>query len=880
MAQPASKKQKTETSAADVEMKDADKTAEKPKVAEPPKELEEDAPQAAGPKVKEAITFLTPDTTLNFMQSANGDILMPVSDGGLRHLLAGARASVGLKSGRYMFEARILESVARGEDGNKPTPKNLLKIGFSTAKSSLLMGSDATDISFSSDGGLYHMKKQISQSPKFGNLSVMAVVLNLDKSSPNANTISLFRDGKRMCQPVALPESLHGKVLYPTVTYRNVCVNVNFGPRPMASLPFTCTMVKEATIKDSAVSTVTAPKDGKYEVVYPTCLPDEGGYDWLDMFKSAHPDYTELSDRMIKEWAERSGIWCGPPVSNDKPELKFGIADMDDGSITRMIRTLAPLQQRNYIVMDIYGSLHKEMREVGIKRFSDDSFKKVSYVVVGDPTAEFKKKTLQLVLADKQELSDVQFRKEKAEEAKKKAMEKKQKEMEKAKKKAEKEKLKKIEEIKKAAEKAKKDAERKKAAAEGKELPEEPAEEEKKDEEMEDEDEAEEPDEPMVEENPPKVELTAEEKKTVFRKLRVPDLTLYLLNTSFAKYTLPEKGEGFEEIRYEWSKGSKASEYLKKWIQDRKQTSRVEDLVPSEWFRSKSKAWQEHLTTWKQKQHDYKAKIEKKHKEKTAKLAAKVAKKAAAAKAAAAKAAAAKAAAEKAKKEGKQEEGEKKEEEKPEEPEDADAEEEEAEEEEVDFAGVDIFGVDEVDDIGGGTPLFKEFGYEDWALARLGFELHLMSYSFKKDCTDEDRLGVVLEHLPFYYKKYYGNDLDFKHYGVENASELVSLVKEYVFVNDSKVLESLMEAEIEYPQIFVKIAEETRRHRALLLDLGDESAKLKINKNHSGGGNWKQGQGGGNQGGGNWKQGGGNWKQGGNWNQGGNQNKRAWGGKW
>ena len=28
---------------------------------------------------------------------------MPLSDGGIRHLLAGARANVGLKSGRYML---------------------------------------------------------------------------------------------------------------------------------------------------------------------------------------------------------------------------------------------------------------------------------------------------------------------------------------------------------------------------------------------------------------------------------------------------------------------------------------------------------------------------------------------------------------------------------------------------------------------------------------------------------------------------------------------------------------------------------------------------------------------------------------------------------
>lgn len=41
------------------------------------------------------------------------------------------------------------------------------------------------------------------------------------RSSPNAFTISLFKDGKRACEPQALPEALQGKVLYPTINYRS-----------------------------------------------------------------------------------------------------------------------------------------------------------------------------------------------------------------------------------------------------------------------------------------------------------------------------------------------------------------------------------------------------------------------------------------------------------------------------------------------------------------------------------------------------------------------------------------------------------------------------------------------------------------------------------
>ncbi|CAE8739666.1 unnamed protein product, partial [Polarella glacialis] len=151
MAPPAAKKQKVEEevpvlAAADAEMPPAEAKVEEttpvvaaPKLPEPPKELEQDAPKAVGAKIKDSVAFLTPDTTLNVMSSTEGNMLMALSDGGIRHLLAGARASVGLKSGRYMFEAKVVEASSRAEDQGQKT-RSVMKIGFSTSGSSLLMG--------------------------------------------------------------------------------------------------------------------------------------------------------------------------------------------------------------------------------------------------------------------------------------------------------------------------------------------------------------------------------------------------------------------------------------------------------------------------------------------------------------------------------------------------------------------------------------------------------------------------------------------------------------------------------------------------------------------------------------------------------------------
>merc|ERR1712107_870356 len=89
--------------------------------------------------------------------------------------------------------------------------------------------------------------------------------------------------------------------------------------------------------------------------------------------------------------------------------------------------------------------------------------------------------------------------------------------------------------------------------------------------------------EPM-EQDPPKVELTAEEKTAWFSKADVPDLVPYVANTSFAKYSVPEKEEGFDEIKFDWADVAKSKAYLKIWIMEKKISTRVEDLVPSQWF--------------------------------------------------------------------------------------------------------------------------------------------------------------------------------------------------------------------------------------------------------------------------------------------------------
>jgi len=142
---------------------------------------------------------------------------------------------------------------------------------------------------------------------------------------------------------------------------------------------------------------------------------------------------------------------------------------------------------------------------------------------------------------------------------------------------------------------------------------------------------------------------------------------------------------------------------------------------------------------------------------------------------------------------------------------------------------IDIFMVEDVNDVGNGDPLFKDFAFEDWALLQLRLELYLLQIAFKKDVDDPERLGVPEQHLAFYYNKYFRKQLTPKYFGIATNMELTGLIKDTVTWNeDVKVLNTPLSEDLENPDMFVKLTEENRRERQRRIDAGDETARLKF----------------------------------------------------
>eukprot|EP00930_Biecheleria_cincta_P017732 TRINITY_DN139_c0_g1_i3.p1 TRINITY_DN139_c0_g1~~TRINITY_DN139_c0_g1_i3.p1 ORF type:complete len:909 (-),score=260.43 TRINITY_DN139_c0_g1_i3:165-2819(-) len=797
--EPPTKKAKTEEAEAEAPKDESEPAKDEPaKEPEPPFE-EQDAPAAKGVKVKDAAKFYTEDTTMNVMVSGL-NTLMPLTDGGLQYLLAGCRSSIGLKSGRYMFEVKVLECMQPVEDpaskARVPQPRTQVKVGVATAEASLFLGDSVESVCFDSEGVLtYDKKSKGVVGEKFSTGDVVTVVLNLDSESPNANTISLFKNGKRASKPQALPEALHGKPLFPAITFKNATLFHNFGPDPMVALPFKCNMVNEVLKKDVLVKDPPAePKDGKYDVLFPVVMPDEGGFDWLDQFLRENPQYTEISSRALLNWCEKSGInrpkGYTPLArsSNDAPDMGMGIAALDDLSVRRVLDSVAPIQKRHYVVMEVRGNLLKEERATSLERWKD--FRRVATVLIGEPPKDFQVASREKILKQKQETSNMNFKTKQHAAKQKWLLQKKQKQLEKEKAAAAK---KKTFEAKLAEhEKAKKEA-----AEKGEPEPDAPVQEPEEEKEEE-----EEPD-PMDEE-PPTVELTEEEQKAFFYKSQVLDMSTSTLNTSFLKFSLPEKGDGFDEVKFSWSQKGEAETYLKDWVKDKKIHSRIEEIQPGDAFSKKWGAWQKVVAGMKTKLAAYVQAERKKVTDAEAKAAKKKAYEAAK---------------KKAEEEGKQPPAEEIEED-----DDDDV------EMKVDLESIDVFSVEDIMDAGGGEPLFSKFGAEDWMLLGLRVELHLLSHAFVQDASDTDRSAVPIEHLGFYYQKYFKKNLSASAFGLKSMEELLALVKDTIIVYQGgplKLIESMLPDEMETYNAFVMLTEECRRVRIRKIALGDQSAKLK-----------------------------------------------------
>lgn len=333
---------------------------EKPKVEEKPKDVEEDAPaDSKRKKISEKCVFNSVDATLNVAVSDEG-MLSHYSQGGMGSLLAGARANMGVKAGRYYYEVKIVDSFGHGG-------KYDLQLGFSTSKTCLFGGEDGSFL-FDVTANKYvsgATKKPLVSISKgaLGRLpDTVGILLNRVADSPQFNTISLFVNGERKTEPtkLALPEDAEIGALYPHVIFRNISVLPNMGPVVWKMPSFIVRPIGDAAQADIEKSTVVAIDAP--ELIIPVGFDTT---DYITEFASKHPEFTVVTTEKMALWAERSVVQK-PQCCNDSGKM---IGNM--------------LRKRKFI-LKMSETVFAHERKALLSRFI--GYKKIAHVVFKEST--------------------------------------------------------------------------------------------------------------------------------------------------------------------------------------------------------------------------------------------------------------------------------------------------------------------------------------------------------------------------------------------------------------------------------------------------------------------------------------------------------------
>merc|ERR1712232_1448802 len=90
--------------------------------------------------------------------------------------------------------------------------------------------------------------------------------------------------------------------------------------------------------------------------------------------------------------------------------MNFGLASMDDSSVQRVLNSVVATQPRPYVVMEVKSNLLKDERHSLLKRFTRNSYKRVAHVIMGEPPEDFKAKTHEIMLKEKQDKLEGEWR--------------------------------------------------------------------------------------------------------------------------------------------------------------------------------------------------------------------------------------------------------------------------------------------------------------------------------------------------------------------------------------------------------------------------------------------------------------------------------------
>jgi len=263
----------------------------KRKMDEEPFEVKENEPEIADNLL--CLDWHNSDLNLRILDTLSEGV--PFSRDGWAYCYAAARATFGFTSGKIWYEVKYVDNMDVKID--KETTTYDLRVGWSTNKSSLMLGEDSLSWCYSScEGKMANNKNFEDYGEKFQKGDVIGAFLDFTQSEIN---VTFTKNGEDQGDAFQISkEDLGETALFPHVMTRNVKFEVNFGIDKAAAdkegwkEALSAEYVKVGKVEEGerVRGNPRVSSRDQCEMIMMIGLPGCGKTTWVDKYVAENPD--------------------------------------------------------------------------------------------------------------------------------------------------------------------------------------------------------------------------------------------------------------------------------------------------------------------------------------------------------------------------------------------------------------------------------------------------------------------------------------------------------------------------------------------------------------------------------------------------------------
>eukprot|EP00252_Welwitschia_mirabilis_P015978 TRINITY_DN3541_c0_g1_i1.p1 TRINITY_DN3541_c0_g1~~TRINITY_DN3541_c0_g1_i1.p1 ORF type:complete len:750 (-),score=172.85 TRINITY_DN3541_c0_g1_i1:269-2518(-) len=361
----------------------------------------EDSPQAKRPKLAQEdsvrVQLNRADCNLDFDIDFNGLEGQALHENGFAYCWSGARATVGIRGGKYCFACKVVANQSVDMEDTPPDQQHVCRVGISRGDENVgNLGETEHSLGFGGTGKFSTAGKFVDYGSKYSVGDTILCCVNLEvkplaeisfmKNGNNLGIAKKFDSGPKGFGIIDTPikDRAWESALFPHVLLKNVVVRLQFSPEDGLIPPEGFKPWSAAFQDGNAILGPQFAKKNECEVLMMVGLPAAGKTTWAEKWAKEHPEkrYMVLGTNLALDQMKVPGLLRKHNYGERFDKLMNRATGIFNTLLGRAAKTL-----RNYILDQT--NVYKSARKRKLRPFVD--FKKIA-VCIFPPPEELKER--------------------------------------------------------------------------------------------------------------------------------------------------------------------------------------------------------------------------------------------------------------------------------------------------------------------------------------------------------------------------------------------------------------------------------------------------------------------------------------------------------